>query len=241
MMMFTKRSVFSMAALMVFFFSPAIHADLIVNRSIVIYNDSEVTKEDIVVFNSDETENLYLEVQAFRVRDPGSDAQEMVALSPKDGMEFLVSPNRLIVPPRGRSIVRMLDLLPREDQERIYRVNIVPVSAPADLEVGEGARVESKLNIVIAYQVLAMVLPENPRPVVEASRRGIEVSFRNPGNANYLLTDGEQCNPVDPGECVALVDHRVYPGNEWNVELPFDGPFQYKVRTQDGLISTIFE
>jgi P pilus assembly chaperone PapD len=216
-------------------------ADLIVNRSIIIYDDPDVSKEDVVVFNSDETDNLYLNVEPYRVQRPGEAEQSLVPLSPKDGLEFLASPNRLIVPPQSRSIVRMLDLQTGGDRERVYRVNIIPVSAEQEWGKVPGETIESRLSILVAYQVLAIVLPDDPHVSVDVDRAGRSARFRNSGNANYLLTDGEQCNPLDSTECVVLSDRRIYPGNNWETELPFDGPFQYKVRTHEGLTSVVFE
>ncbi len=216
-------------------------ADLIVDRSIIVYDDLEVSKEDVVVFNSDEAENLYLNVVPYRVQRPGRPDQELVPVSPKDGLEFLASPNRLIVPPQSRSIVRMLDLQPRGDHERVYRINIIPATAPEKGGKGSGDKIDSRLSILVAYQVLAIVLPENPQASIEAQRSATSAVFRNSGNANYLLTDGEQCNPAHPDDCVALQDRRIYPRNSWDLQLPFDGPFRYKVRTHEGLTSMEFE
>ena len=65
--------------------------------------------------------------------------------------------------------------------------------------------------------------------------------FSNPGNANYLLTDGEQCDPANPDVCQFLEDRRVYPGNSWELELPYDGPFSYKAKTHNGLTANIYD
>ncbi len=71
-------------------------------------------------------------------------------------------------------------------------------------------------------------------------REGQQAVFTNTGNANYLLTDGQQCDPFDANTCVALEDRRIYPGNTWTLDLPFDGAFTYKIRTRDGLVSEYF-
>lgn len=214
--------------------SQAVFADLIVNRSIMVFDDPMENKQDVVVFNSDELNNLYLRVDPYLVTNPGDADQELVSLPPGESPEFLASPNRLIVPPGSRSLVRMLNLGAPSAEERVYRVNLIPVSAPPELAIGENNAVRSRLDIIVAYQVLAIVLPLDPDPVVNYSRSGKTVTFSNPGNANYLITDSFQCNPVAKDECIELADKRIYPGNTWEMELPFNGAATFKIRTNEG-------
>lgn len=230
------QAVFILAAL----FSQNLFAALVVNRSIIEYDNPAVNREDVVVINSSDAENLYVQVDPYAVANPGTPEQELLPLVVTDNPEFLVTPNRLVVPPGGRSIVRFLNLKPADDMERVYRVNMIPITPPAELESGAEDAVTSRLEVVVAYQILVIVLPQRPRPVMTMNRAARNAEFRNEGNANYLLTDGQQCNPANPAECVPLEDRRVYPGNVWRYELPFDGPFSYKVRTQAGLTTEIF-
>lgn len=209
-------------------------ADLIVNRSIMVFDDPVENKQDVVVFNSDQLNNLYLQVDPYVVSNPGEPDQELVSLPPGESPDFLASPNRLIVPPGSRSLVRMLNLGAPSAEERVYRINLIPVSAPPELAAAESDAVRSRLDIVVAYQVLAIVLPIDPEPVVNYSRNGNTVTFSNSGNANYLITDSFQCNPIAEDECVELVDKRIYPGNTWEMELPFNGAATFKIRTNEG-------
>lgn len=235
--MFNKLKIFAFVTL----FASPVYADLVVNRSIVLYDDPASIKEDIVILNSDALSNLYVQVDAFRVNAPGAENQELEKIIPDADPEFLVSPNKLVVPPSGRNIVRFLDLAQSREVERVYRVNLIPVTPPVELEeTGEGS-VRSRLEVVVAYQVLAIVLPENPHAEPVFSRDGKLASFANAGNSNYLLTEGEQCNPLDPQECRSLENRRIYPGNDWTVELPWDGPFSYKIKTHNGMVSRLFD
>jgi len=86
----------------------------------------------------------------------------------------------------------------------------------------------------VAYQILVIIMPEEPVSVVESERQGNTAVFRNSGTANYLLSDGVQCKTDEPENCVALQSRRIYPGNTWSLDLPFDGPASYKVRTHEG-------
>lgn len=210
-------------------------ADLVVNRSIVELEHGE-TRTDIVLINSDSTANLYIQVDPYLVRQPGADTQEMVKLSAEVNAGILVTPNKLVIPPGGRSLVRVLNLEPATAEERIYRINFIPVRPPVEAGTSNGDdNVKSRLEVVVAYQVLVILQAQKPKAVHEVVRTGTTAVFRNAGSANYLLTEGEQCNPVDVQDCRPLPDHRVYPANEWKLELPFDGPFNYKIRTPDGM------
>lgn len=231
----------SMALIIGLLLSSSSFADLVVNKSIVIYDDPLVSKDDVVVFNTDEEENLYLNVEPFRVVNPGSVDQALVELSLDGEPEFLASPNRVIVAPQSRSIVRMLNLNSDGAKELVYRVNLIPVTPPVELDDNGIDDIESRLEIVIAYQVLVIVLPNNPQPEIVVSRVNTKAIFSNPGNANYLLTDGEQCDPTNPDVCQVLEDRRVYPGNNWELQLPYDGPFSYKAKTHNGLTANFYD
>ncbi len=220
--------------------SPLSHADLIVSRSIVEMTNGE-TRTDIVLINSDESETLYVQVEPFYVSRPGESAQELIALGAEDNKGLLVSPNRLAIAPSGRSLVRILNLNEDSAMERIYRVNFTPVTPPVELQAADDNAVRSALDVVVAYQVLIIMRPEMPEPVHAITRRGTIAEFHNAGNTNYLLTDGSQCNPGDIEQCQTLPDRRMYPGNHWTLELPFDGPFNYSIRTPDGISAHQFE
>lgn len=238
--MFVKMVLIQSLFVMTALFSHHLFAALVVNRSIITYDNPAVNREDVVIVNSSEDENLFVQVDPFVVRNPGAENQSLEPLEVSDNPEFLVTPNRLAVTPGGRSIVRFLNLLPAGEEERIYRVNLTPITPPAELTDSDDDAVRSVLEVVVAYQILVIVLPQNPNPVMQVSRDGRLATFRNTGNANYLLTDGRQCNPDNPAICEPLEDRRVYPGNDWHLTLPFDAPFTYTLRTQAGLTSEFF-
>jgi hypothetical protein len=132
-------------------------------------------------------------------------------------------------------------LLPPAEEERIYRVNLTPITPPAEYGTGNAEEIRSRLEVVVAYQILVIILPDTPNPEMRMNRDGILASFTNTGNSNYLLTDGQQCDPENPVICQPLEDRRVYSGNNWQLTLPYDGPFTYTVRTQTGLTSEYFQ
>jgi P pilus assembly chaperone PapD len=215
-------------------------ADLVLDESIIVYRDPAQTKHDVTIYNSDEISNLYLEVTPYKVVNPGQDNEVLEPLTFDTAPEFLVSPNRAIVPPGSPSILRLLNLKPEGSEERIYRINLIPAIPPLELQQTEEEAVASMLQVIVAYQILVIILPNNPQALINTDRLGNTATFTNSGNANYLLTEGEQCDPADPSLCVALESKRIYPGNNWTLELPYNGPAHYTARTHEGSSAIVF-
>jgi len=147
--------------------------------------------------------------------------------------KLVATPNKLVIPPGGHKLVRILNLDAQAEAERIYRINVTPIVAPLAEET-------SQLKIVVAYQILAIVQPGEPHSRLEVTRTGKTISFTNHGNTNVLLGDGRQCAPSDPARCEELVSRRLYAGNHWELDLPFDAPVSYSVRSFDGIKNEVF-
>ncbi|MEP6388599.1 MAG: fimbria/pilus periplasmic chaperone [Halioglobus sp.] len=216
-------------------------ADLLLDKVVVIFDESKSTKKDVSVINDDSDERLFVSVEPFEVEAPGTEDQTLKAVAIDDNPAFLATPSKLIVEPGSSSVVRLLNLQPESTQERVYRINFLPIQKPPEIDNDVNDGVAPMVEILVAYQVLAIVLPPNPEPKPVVTRTGNVISFSNQGNANYLLTDGKQCNPIGSSKCVDLPGHRVYAGSSWSVELPFDGPAQYGLRTQSGTRALIVE
>ncbi|QMU61718.1 MAG: hypothetical protein GKR92_08420 [Gammaproteobacteria bacterium] len=85
------------------------------------------------------------------------------------------------------------------------------------------------VKIVIAYQVLVLAQPLNPKPDLIATRSGSTIRFKNNGNTNILLREGKQCPSKDSldEECEIFKGNRLYAGNEWTIKLPNSQPVKY--------------
>ncbi|MEP0202837.1 MAG: hypothetical protein ABJ084_14040 [Halioglobus sp.] len=221
--------------------SEVARADLLLDKVVVIFDGSKSTKKDVSVINDNSDERLFVSVEPFEVEAPGTKDQTLKAVAIDDNPAFLATPSKLIVEPGSSSVVRLLNLQPESTQERVYRINFLPIQKPPEIDDDVDEGVAPMVEILVAYQVLAIVLPPNPEPKPIVTRTGNVISFSNQGNANYLLTDGKQCNPIGSSKCVDLPGHRVYAGSSWSVELPFDGPAQYGLRTQSGTRALIVE
>jgi len=237
-----KSSVLAILILLTSLQCEILSASLLVDKAIVIFDKQTDNKLDITVINDDPDAKLYVKVDAFEVQSPGTMDETLIPFDRTIVPEFIATPNKLVVQPGSKSLVRLMNLIPISDVERIYRINFLPIARPIELEAPqvEGG-VRPVLDIIIAYQVLAIVLPRNPVSVPRIERHKTLVTISNNGNANFLLTRGRQCNPINAVECSELPHKRIYPGNTWELNLPYDAPFSYDIQTHEGNSPSLFQ
>lgn len=210
-----------------------LHAGILLDKSIVEFANGESPRKDIWVIN-DENENAYVKVQVLEVRNPGTDEESREEIVDPEAIGFVATPSKLVIPPKGRKLVRLVNLAP-SGPERVYRVNFTPVLPP--LEEEEGATV----RVVIAYQVLALIQPDKPTEDLEIVRYGNDLTFRNKGNSYALLGAGVQCD-AQGDNCEDLPARRLYAGNEWKVVLPYaDTAAEYSLTNFKGTRKEIIE
>jgi len=218
-------------SLMLLVFSTWTHADMYVDRSIVIFPADSSARQDVKVSNSDD-ETMYIQVEVFKVLNPGETDEQRVQGNPQD-LKLLATPNKLVIPPKGQRLIRLVNLDTKSEEERVYRINVTPIVPPLEENV-------SQLRIVVAYQVLTIIQAKNPDAKLIASREGKIIKFVNEGNSNILLSEGRQCDQSSADRCEILESHRLYAGNSWELKLPFDAPVSYSVRTYDGIKQQVF-
>lgn len=219
--------------LLLLLFSPIVMADMYVDRSIVIFEPGTQSRQDIKVSNSGE-DIMYIQVEVFQVNHPGEIEEERIKISDPKQIKLIATPNKLIIPAGGQKLVRILNLDKKQDIERIYRINITPIVAPLEEDI-------SQLRIIVAYQVLAIIQPIERSSDLKFTRTNSKIIFRNEGTTNVLLSDGNQCNPRNPEDCEDLTSRRLYAGNTWELDLPFNAPVAYSVRSFDGIKKQVFQ
>lgn len=196
---------------------------MVLSNVILHFEPGEPTRQDIEIENTG-TDPMYVQVRPHRVLNPGTENEQREYISDPREAGLLVTPNKLVVPPQGRKLLRFVDLKPGDSSERVYRVAVTPVVGDLEAET-------SGLKILVGYEVLVLAQPSTPNPQLTAERRGQQMFFRNDGNTNVLLREGRQC-PSDETvieDCTVLGAKRLYPGNEWNLELPYDRPLEYHI------------
>ena len=199
----------------------AAQADMVLNKSILYFEPGQANHQDVEIENVGK-DPLYIKVTPKVVRNPGTDEQVRESYDDPTKAGLLVSPNKLVVAPGGRKLLRFVNLNPNPDKEHVYRVSVSPV-------IGELAGNQSGVKIVIAYEVLVLVHPNGGTFDLVYKRSHDMLEVENKGTRNVLLREGVQCPEgiTDEEQCTHLPGKRLYPGNRWQIELPHDLPVKY--------------
>lgn len=199
-----------------------------VDRSIVHFEPDGPPRADVQVINPDD-EPLYVQVEVLEVVYPGTLDEQRLPVTDPRAVDFLVTPNKFIVPPKSRKIVRLVNLGGHGDRERVLRVNLRPIPPPMEAET-------SGIRVLVAHQLLVVVMPGQPtRDNIVASREGGHLMLENRGNTNVLLRSGRACasesdlqaEPAAEASCSPIPSRRLYPGNRWDVDVSYDGPVEF--------------
>lgn len=212
-------------------FTNPVNAAMQVSDSIIVFEPGKSPRQDITVFNPDK-DNMYVKVDIVEVKNPGSANEERAAITNPDDISLLITPNKMVVPPNTHKTIRLVNVKPPGNTDRIFRATITPVA-------GELTAKQSGIKLLIAYGLLIIVQPENPAADLKVTRTGTTIHFKNTGNTNTVLTKGKQCpaqqtrnkdkNKDKP--CLELKSKRLYAGNEWTLKLPLNGPVEYTLKT----------
>lgn len=201
-------------------------ADMALDKVVVQFGAGGMQRDDIEVLNAG-GELLYLVVEPREVLEPGGEGEQRVERRDPEELGLLVSPNRLVIEPGARRVVRLSLLRPPSERDRIWRVAFRPV-------VGETAAETTALRVLTAYNVLVMAYPPAPQAELVAERSGQRLALENRGNSNALLFDGRQCDAAGQN-CRELPTRRLYAGNRWELELPYGTPARWRLQTAEGV------
>ena len=198
-------------------------ANMVLSDAIVHFEPGKPLRKDIEVENPS-SETLYVEITPALVHNPGTKNEKRETINDPRKSGLLVTPNKIVVPPGGRKLVRIVSLNSADDEEHVYRVTFKPI-------VGDVETEQIGVKILIGYEILVLKQPATPKANLVTTRNGKTLSFVNKGNTNVLLRQGTQC-PNDSqkaDDCETLRGKRLYPGNEWSVQLPYSKPVEYQL------------
>ncbi|WP_263080764.1 fimbria/pilus periplasmic chaperone [Endozoicomonas sp. Mp262] len=204
-------------------------AALSLDRMIVYFDPDKAPRQDIIVSNPD-NETLYLQTEVYEVKNPGSDDEDRVRITDPEKMKLLTTPNKAIIPANSRKTVRLVSLEKPTKNELVYRVTFKPVVG--DLEASQTA-----IKLLIAYQTLIFIRPDNPKYNVSAKQQGNQLVFTNSGNINAVMRNGQYCTTQKDDSCKSISDTtRIYAGQSWSLAIPSGA-----VRVKYGLFDGAFE
>jgi len=197
------------------------HAEMQLDNFIIVFEPGQPARKDVTVSNTGE-QPLYLKVTPFAIEQAGTSRQTRRKIVDPRKAGLLITPNKLVIPPGGRKRIRFVNLDPARSEEGVFRVTIEPVA-------GELQASASGVKVMVGYEVLVLAQPHNPRPDIRATRDGNRLVLHNRGNTDVYLFRGKQCRSSEGAteSCTELRDRRLYPGNEWVLELPHDGPVEF--------------
>ena len=211
------------AACLVFALTASIgsEANMVLSNVIVHFEPGQPNRQDVEISNQGE-DTLYVEVEPHEMIAPGTGEEGRTPIVDPRTAGLLVTPNKLILPPGATKVIRLVKM-GRSEQERVYRIAAKPVTG------GVEEATHSGLKIMVGYEILAIVYPDAPAPQLDVERQGQMLTVRNTGNTNVLMREGYQCAEAQalPEECTPLPSKRMYPGNEWQLQLPHDLPVKY--------------
>lgn len=215
--LFIKNGLAALLGLVVL--APSAHADMVLSQVIVDIKPDAAEFEDIEVYNDGE-ERLFVAVEPSRIEDPGQRGETRVREPDPSALGLLVSPQRLILEPNQRRIVRVAAIGERGSTDKVYRVAIKPV-------VGQLSAGSTALKVLVGYDALVLLRPKTISGGVTATREGRKLTFHNASNTAQEIYDGQQCVAGKP--CARLPAKRVYAGVDWAVDLPADAPVEFTV------------
>jgi P pilus assembly chaperone PapD len=212
-------------------FSAAAEANVVLSQLIVELKPGQPPVSDIDIWN-DSPERAYVAAEPREILNPGTAAQNSRKGTDPEKLGLLVAPARMILEPGQHKLLRIASIAPAASSERVYRVTVKP-------EVGRLASDKSGLKILVGYDVLVLVRPAQPRPLLVAKRTANGVTFVNNGNVSVELADGQQCDSAGRS-CSALPGKRLYAGAQWTQALKSAGPVEYRVISPSGSERRIF-
>ena len=118
----------AVAALLAATVVPA-QAEMVLSQVIVDMQPGKPSHDDIEVWN-DGPERMYVVAESAQIQSPGTPAERRVRIADPALSGLLVTPQRMVLEPGQRRIIRVAALLPRDLSERIYRITVKPVAGP---------------------------------------------------------------------------------------------------------------
>ena len=196
-------------------------ADLVLNQVIVDLVPDKVPRLDIEASNTGK-ERLYVVAEPFEIVNPGRPDERRIAVIDPAASGLLVSPQKMILEPGERKLVRIASIVPRAAAERIYRVTIKPVA-------GDVAATNTALKILVGYDVLVIVRPATMTGTVAGVRAGTSLTLSNTGTTNVELYEGRQCD-ARGAACTPLAARRLYAGASWQQPIDPARPADYRIK-----------
>lgn len=205
---------------LLFLFSTPARAEFIISSAIIEFQPNGPRQQDIEIISRSETDE-YIVAEVSEIIHPGLSGEERRPLDDPTKAGLLVTPSKTVLGPGARKVLRFVLMREPDASEHIYRVAVKPIIKGVDTSGQMG------LKILIGYEVLVIVRPDEPRTAYEAVRTGDVLKIRNTGNTSVLFQGGRQCGEEEKCKLPPVV--RVYPNETNELKLPYDKKVSYSV------------
>lgn len=222
------RSHFSFLLLFLLtFFAFTTRADTITVTPLVVDMNSTTDRvRNITVSNNGEN-TAYVAIETGLAKDPSNIADLEKSTDPSK-LGLLVSPKKMIIPVGQSRLLRIMNLNPTVDKDKFYAIKVSPVTGDTqEVQKNDNKNISVKINLQVNYLVKVFVRPNNPIANITLTRSNQKLVAKNNGTTNGLLFDGNQCQ--DAKTCKEIPGQRLFPGQTWETNLPFDAPVTYSV------------
>ncbi|PIQ43020.1 MAG: hypothetical protein COV52_07525 [Gammaproteobacteria bacterium CG11_big_fil_rev_8_21_14_0_20_46_22] len=176
--------------------------------------------ENITVINSGD-KRTFVKITPYRLEDPETPNEKRISEQNPQKLGLLVSPQHLIIPPRGEKTVRLIRLTKSSGEELPFLVSVTPVLGNVS------AKNTNAIKIVIAYGVRIFLMPNQIKEKIVLEHHAEKLIVKNEGNVSAVLFSGKAC--VSESSCESLPAFRLYPDKSRDFRLKANAKVVYKV------------
>ena len=209
-----KTLVFAMSVLVSL---PAISSNIALSKNRVDFDKNANTRDVVEVKSLDNSRNVYFKTILREVLDPqkGTNSQYSEDRDPSQSGIF-VTPNKAVITPDQKTEnISIINTNKNLEKERVYRLDVIPVIPKV-----AGEQFQAQMKVLLAYDVLIHVQPQNPTISHEYYFDNGAFFFKNSGNMHVLLSNGMQCNASD--KCSPINTGKVFADKTVSVALNED-------------------
>jgi P pilus assembly chaperone PapD len=196
-----------------------VQANIVLNKIIVNFDAGSISREDVEVWNSGK-ETLYVSTNVYSIKNPETENSEKIEQTDARTAGLIVSPNKIILQPNERKILRILAQATAMEKDLVYRVKIAPNAGELANADTDKAKKIAGVKILIGYEMLIFVRPPNPHGDLKVTRSDKKATFTNAGNTNLDLREVKICDADKVTNCQEIKAKRLYAGQIWTTDLP---------------------
>jgi hypothetical protein len=200
-------------------------SSIALSKNKVFFDNNSQTRDIVEVKSLSPKQNVYFKTQLKEVLEPqkGTQSKYFESKDPSS-LGLFITPNKAIITPgHGPENISIINTNKNLQKERVYRLDVIPVIPKA-----EGNGFGTQMTVLLAYDVLIHVQPENPIITHDFFFQDEEFHFHNTGNMHVNLKAGKQCNSQD--ECVDIPTGNLYSDSKVTIPLNSDTTYvEYEI------------